>query len=298
MKTLLNRDIFEPYELTRIGHIDGVDHNESISVGPQGEAYTTGFITFRVFRMDLNSNRGEAFATTAPRRILGHAVDADGNLYCAESDAPDSKVIKLTPDGKQSIYSRGPREVGFMSANTPSFDRSGNMYISDTGTWSKAIDGHIYKIPPGGGHAEVWFPHPVDTPNGIALDPEEKFVYFVETWGNSISRIGIKADGSAGDFERVVHMPRHVPDGICFDEDGRMWIACHRPDTIYVFDIHTRRLELFAEDPQGEALRGPCDVAFAGPNRDILLASSLDKATVHRFDNVGVSGAPLNNPKL
>ena len=69
-KPLLNRDIFEPYELTKIGHIDGVDHNESISVGPQGEAYTTGFITFRVFRMDLKSNKGEAFATTAPRCIL------------------------------------------------------------------------------------------------------------------------------------------------------------------------------------------------------------------------------------
>jgi gluconolactonase len=294
----LNRDVLEPYDLKSIDHISGVDHNESISVGPRGEAYTTGFNTCRVFRLDLATNTAAAFASTAPRRVLGQVVDADGNLYCAEPDIPGSQVIKITPDGEQSVYSKGPAQQGFMSANTPAFDRSGNMYISDTGSWSKTIDGHIYRIPPGGGDAEVWCSRPIDTPNGIALDPEEKFVYYVETWGNSISRIAIKKDGSSGEIERVVHMPRHVPDGVAFDEDGRMWIACHRPDKICVFDLETRRLEVFAEDWQGEALRGPCHVAFAGPNRDILLASSLDRATVQRFDHPGVRGLKLNNPRL
>jgi len=293
----LNRDVLEPYDLQNIVHISGVDHNESISVGPRGEAYTTGFNTCRVFRLDLTTNTAEAFASTTPRRVLGQVVDADGNLYCAEPDIPGSQVIKITPDGEQSVYSKGPRQ-GFMSANTPAFDRSGNMYISDTGSWSQTIDGHIYRIPPGGGDAEVWCASPIDTPNGIAIDPEEKFIYYVETWGNSISRIAINKDGSSGAIDRVVHMPRHVPDGIAFDEEGRMWIACHRPDKICVFDPSTRRLEVFAEDWQGEALRGPCHVAFAGPNRDILLASSLDRATVQRFDHPGVRGLRLNNPKL
>ena len=294
----MNRDTLARYDLRKIAHIDGVDHNESISIGPDGEAYTTGFNTCRVFRLDLDRNVAEAFASTAPRRVLGQVVDADGNLYCAEPDSPGSHVVKITPKGKQSIYSKGPAGVGFMSANTPVFDRAGNMYISDTGSWSQRIDGHIYKIPPGGGNAAEWCSHPIDTPNGIAIDPEEKFIYFVETWGNSIARISIRADGSAGDLERVLHMPRHVPDGIAFDEDGRIWIACHRPDRISVFDLETRRLEVFADDWQGEALRGPCHLAFAGPDRDILLASSLDKATVHRFDQPGVRGFRLNNPKL
>ncbi len=294
----MNRDVLELYDLNSIDHISGVDHNESISIGPRGEAYTTGFNTCRVFRLDLATNTAEAFASTSPRRVLGQVVDADGNLYCAEPDTPGSQVIKITPDGGQSVYSKGPARQGFMSANTPAFDRAGNMYISDTGSWSQTIDGHIYRIPPGGGDAEVWCARPIDTPNGIAIDPEEKFVYYVETWGNSISRIAINKDGSSGDIDRVVHMPRHVPDGIAFDEDGRMWIACHRPDKICVFDPSTRRLEVFAEDWQGEALRGPCHVAFAGPNRDILLASSLDRATVQRFDHPGARGLRLNNPKL
>ena len=185
-----------------------------------------------------------------------------------------------------------------MCTNYPAFDRKGNMYLSDSGDWSDQINGHMYKIAPGGGEAQLWYPEAVNTPNAIALDADERFLYFVETFGSSIARIAINEDGSAGDLERVVHMPRHVPDGIAFDADERLWIACHRPDSIYVYDMSTRRLQLFAEDWMGEALRGPTDVAFAGLQRDILLASSLDNLGVHRFDDVGVCGLPLNHPKL
>ena len=71
-----------------------------------------------------------------------------------------------------------------------------------------------------------------------------------------------------------------------------------RPDRIYVFNIETRKLLIFTDDWEGEALRGPTDVSFGGPNRDILLAASLDNLVVHRFDNVGVRGLKLNYPKI
>ncbi len=172
------------------------------------------------------------------------------------------------------------------------------MYVSDSGDWSGELNGQICRIPPGGGEAERWYPEPVDTPNAIALDADERFLYFVETFGSGIARIAINDDGTAGVFERVVHMPRTIPDGIAFDEDGRLWIGCHRPDAIFVFDLESKRLELFAEDWKGEKLRGPTDVAFAGPNRDILLAASLDNLVVHQFDDVGVRGLKLNHPKI
>ena len=93
-------------------------------------------------------------------------------------------------------------------------------------------------------------------------------------------------------------MPRHVPDGIAFDSEGRLWIACHRPDALYVFDLPSRRLELFVDDWMGEALRGPTDIAFAGPQRDIMLAASLDNLVLHRLDDTGVQGLALNHPEL
>ena len=281
------------FELDRIVHIRPVDHPESIGVGPNGEAYTTG-TGCQVYRLDLENDSATEFART-DARCLGSCVDADGNVYLAHT-AGD--VLRVTADGSISTYATGPDGAKFLCTNYPAFDRAGNMYLSDSGDWSETINGHIYRVPPGGGEAEAWYPEPVNTPNAIALDEKEQHLYFVETFGSSIARIEILADGSAGAFERVVHMPRHIPDGIAFDQQGRLWIACHRPDAIYVFDLTSRRLQLFAEDWAGEKLRGPTDVAFAGPERNILLAASLDNLVVHRFDGCGARGLPLNHPRI
>lgn len=275
-------------------HIRQLDHPESIAVGPHGEAYTTG-TGGQVYRINLEKNIGEQFASTAPRRLLGQAVDAGGNLYCADCDT--GRVIRLTPDGKESLYATGPGGLRFLCPNYPAFDRQGNLYLSDSGDWSHQINGAIYKISPSGA-VERWYPDPVDTPNAIALDADERFLYVVETLGSSIVRIAIQSDGTAGALERVVHMPRHLTDGLALDEQGRLWIGCHRPDAIYIFDLKSRRLELFAEDWTGAVLRSPTDVAFAGPNRDILLAASLNSLTAHRWNNVGARGLRLNHPIL
>lgn len=284
----------EPFDKHRISHIGGVDHPESIGVQADGNLLTTG-TGCQVYRVDVSNNTAEQFAQT-DQRCLGSAVDADGNMYAAHAGGGD--VLKITMDGTVTTYATAPGGGKFKCPNYPAFDKQGNMYLSESGTWERKIDGRILRIAPGGGEAELWFPEPVDTPNAIALDADERHLYFVETFGNAISRIGINQDGSAARCERVVHMPRHVPDGIAFDTNGRLWIGCHRPDAIYVFDLSTNRLELFCEDWEGEALRGPTDVAFGGPNRDILFAASLDNLVLHRFDDVGVRGLPLNYPKI
>jgi len=284
----------QQYPLQNIKHIPGVDHPESLSIGPTGAPYTTG-TGGQVYRIDLRTNTAKQFTSTAPRRMLGQALDEDSNLYCADTTG---KVIRISPEGVETTYATAPGGGKFLCTNYLVFGPRGNLYVSDSGDWSDQVNGAIYEVPPAGGEAALWYPKPVDTPNGMALGPGDKFLYFVETWGNSISRIPLLPDGTAGEVERVLHMPRTIPDGIAFDADGRLWIACHRPDAIWVFDLSTRRLALFAEDWKGEALRGPTDVAFAGPDRDILLASSLDNLVVHRFDGTGIQGLPLHFPKI
>ena len=82
------------YDLNLIEHIRGVDHPESIGIGPSGEAYTTG-TGCQVYRVDLENNAVQQFATTESR-CLGSAVDAVGNLYVAHT-AGD--VLQITPAG-------------------------------------------------------------------------------------------------------------------------------------------------------------------------------------------------------
>ena len=175
-----------PFDKHKIVHIRGVDHPESIAIGPKGEAYTTG-TGRQVYRIDLETNTAEQFAET-PERCLGQAVDADGNLYAAHCGGDD--VLKITPDGLVSVYSSASAGDEFMCPNYPAFDSDGNMYLSDSGDWSGELNGRIYRIAPGG-DAELWYPEPVDTPNAIALDAEQKNLYFVETFGSAIARIAI-----------------------------------------------------------------------------------------------------------
>ena len=287
--------MMQRYNLEGLIPIRGLDHPESIAIGPDGEAYTTG-TGGQVYRINLEKNVGQQFASTAPRRVLGQAVDDAGNLLCAEVDS--GSVIRLTRSGVESTYASGPDGRPFQCPNYPAFDRQGNLYLSDSGDRTHQVDGAIYKIPPGGGLAVRWYHAPMDTPNAIALDADERFLYVVETYGSSIIRIVINPDGSAGALQRVVHMPRHLPDGLAFDEEGRIWIGCHRPDSIYIFDLKNSRLELFAEDWTGATLRSPTDVAFAGPNRDILLAASLNSLTAHRWNQISVHGLRLNHPRF
>ena len=164
----------EPYDVNKINHIRGVDHPESIGIGPDGSAYTTG-TGCQVYRIDLATNTAEQFAKTEAR-CLGQVVDANGNLYAAHTAG---NVLKIKPDGEIDVYATAPDGGQFLCTNYPAFDRNGNMYLSDSGNWSGTINGHLYKISPGGGASELWYPEPVDTPNAIALDAEERFLYFV-----------------------------------------------------------------------------------------------------------------------
>ena len=128
--------LFDKHDIT---HIRGVDHPESIGIGPGGEAYTTG-TGCQVYRLNLEDNVGEQFASTEAR-CLGTAVDADGNLYAAHT-AGD--VLKITPAGEVSVYGTPEEGEVFHCTNYPAFDRQGRMYVSESGDWSGELNGGLF----------------------------------------------------------------------------------------------------------------------------------------------------------
>src|SRR5262245_41330453 len=102
------------FEKTRMIHIRGVDHPESLGVGPRGEVYTTG-TGCQVYRVDLATNTAEIFARTEAR-CLGQAVDASGNLYVAHT-AGD--VLRISPAGEVTVYATAPGGGKFLCTNYP-----------------------------------------------------------------------------------------------------------------------------------------------------------------------------------
>jgi gluconolactonase len=128
------------------------------------------------------------------------------------------------------------------------------------------------------------------------LSSDGRFLYVVESTPPLISRIAIRADGSAGDYEVITELPNTVPDGIAFDGDGRLYVACYAPDRIYRLRPGEPAEVLF-DDWTRMNLNAPTNLAFGGPQLDRLLVASLGGYNVMSVE-LGVHGAPLHYPRL
>jgi gluconolactonase len=130
----------------------------------------------------------------------------------------------------------------------------------------------------------------------MALSPDGKFLYVVESTPPLISRIAINPDGSAGAYEVIAELPRTVPDGIAFAADGRLYVACYAPDRIVVIPPGGKP-EILFDDWLRMSLNAPTNLAFAGPSLDRLVVASLGGAGLSVAD-LGVKGARLAMPDL
>ena len=271
--------------------VDGLDHPEGIAWGLDGYAYAGGE-DGQVYRIDIERRKVTQFANTGGF-VLGIALDANSNLYAC--DARNSAVMKITPGGAVSSYSKGTADEQFTTPNYPAFDGEGNLYVCDSGEW-KADNGLIYRILPGG-DTEVWDRRLKEFPNGLCLGPDGKHLYVVMSLNPPrVDRIKIEADGNAGPTETVVELPMTVPDGVAFDTDGNLYVSAYRPDAIYR-RTPSGQLDVLAEDFEGTLIAGPTNIAFCGRNRDVLLSTNIGRWHITRYE-VGATGQPLSYPNI
>jgi gluconolactonase len=270
--------------------VAGLDHPEGVAYGPDGNLYASGEAG-QVYRISLTDQSFSQFASTGGFG-LGIAIDADSNLYICDMGV--HAVVRVNPSGETSVYSKGPEENPLIIPNYPVFDGQGNLYVSDSRNWGQK-NGLIYRIRPGG-ESEIWSKASGEYPNGLALGLDDRYLYVVESTLPGISRIEILPDGTAGEREIVVEMPRTVPDGIAFDEEGNLYISCYAPDRIYRYSPDGS-LEILFDDWERMILNAPTNVAFAGPDLSKLAISGLCGWSV-AWANVGKRGKRLHYPKL
>jgi gluconolactonase len=219
-------------------------------------------------------------------------LDGGANIYAC--DPKRRMVARMSPSGHVEEYSAGAPGRGMINPNFPTFDAHGNLYVSDSGTWRQG-GGCIFRIGPGG-QTELWTDEPGDFTNGLALSPDNQTLYVVESTRPGIVRLPIRSDGSAGPLEVVVELPLAVPDGLAFDADGTLYIACYRPDRIYRLSA-SGHLDVLAEDWQGTALAAPTNIAFGGPDLRQLFIASLGRWHIGRIA-MDVPGSPLHYPTV
>lgn len=271
--------------------VEGLDHPEGIAWGLDGYAYAGGEAG-QVYRIDIDKQTVEQFADTGGF-VLGLAMDAQHNIYAC--DAGNSAVVKITQAGDVTTYSTGTPDEPFICPNYPAFDAAGNLYVCASGDWH-ADNGLLYRIRPGG-ETEVWDRRLKEFPNGLCLGPDGDDLYVAMSVNPPrVDRIRIEADGSAGAIETVQEYPQTVPDGVAFDTDRNLYVSMYRPDVVYR-RTPQGQVDILAEDFEGTLIAAPTNIAFAGPDRDVLLGANIGRWHITRYD-VGATGLPLQYPHL
>jgi len=278
--------IASPENVRTIG--TGLDHPECLCLGRDGNLYAGGEAG-QIYRVARDGSSQKQIASTGGF-VLGVTMDGNDRLHVC--DLGKTAVLMVDQDGKVSERSSGTATTKMRVPNYNAFDSAGNLYVSDSGDYfDKTGTGCIFVIRPSG-KTELFHKGPLKFANGLAVSPDEKWLYIVQSTAFNVVRVPLgKPDGPV----EVTHqLPQYtVADGIAFSDDGRLVIACYRPDVVYLGHPNGS-VEVLIEDFGGELLSRPANVAIGDGELFISNLGGWHLSAV-KFP---LRGASLQYPKL
>jgi gluconolactonase len=244
----------------------------------------------QIYRLEPDDTAREV-ATTGGW-TLGLAADGEGRIYAC--DVVHKAVLRWEPGSADAPvpWTTGAPESPLRTPNWGAFGPDGSYFLSDSGAW-KGRDGCLQVVRAGA--ASLWSSESVDFPNGLAVSPDGRELWVLESTPGRLVAFDIRANGSAGPRRVLADLPGAVPDGIAFATDGSVLIACYRPDAIYRWRTDLG-LELIGEDPEGTVLAAPTNCAFVGPDLATVAVPNIGRWHVTRFRVPGLVGVPLFYP--
>ena len=165
--------------------------------------------------------------------LLGLAFHPDTDELLV-LDFGNGRVLRVNQfSGASSVFaSVGPGS----GLNALTFDRHGNVYISDS------FQGIIWRTGPAGGTPVAWVTSPLltttGTPpfgaNGLEFNSRESALFVANTGDDRIIRIPVLAGapGAAAVFVNSIN----GADGLIIDDDDNIWVAANQADEIVVID--------------------------------------------------------------
>jgi gluconolactonase len=269
-------------------YVDGLDHSEDLAFDQDGMLWAGGELG-QVYRVPEKGRLEEV--TNIGGFCLGLTFSAADDLYICNVKL--ASVIKVKKNGKSSLFADHAGTHKLKVPNYSVFDSAGNLYVSDSGDWSKS-SGCIVRFNPQG-KGEIFLEAPQPFPNGLAMSADERFLFVVQSHTDDVLRVEIRNDGTAGHREVYVRGMERVPDGLAFDVEGNLYVSCYASDNIYKVSPE-RKVTVLSYDPLGTTLARPTNVAFGGANRDELFVANLGRWHINHV-KLGVKGQPLANQK-
>jgi sugar lactone lactonase YvrE len=241
----------------------------SPAVDSFGNIYTTFSgsrgqkVPIAVYKVDLNFNL-KPFINEM-MNATGLALDSHGMLYV--SSRYDGMVYQVTPNGNMSVFVEG---MGV--ATGIAFDEEQNLYVGDR-------SGTIFKISPNRQIFVFATIEPSIAAYHLAFGPDQ---YLYVTGPTTSSFDSVHRISHAGEVE-VFYRGLGRPQGLGFDEEGRLYVAASLSGRKGVVRItQDRQADLFLSGP------GVVGLAFT-PSRSMIVATTN---ALYRVD-AGIKGRPL-----
>jgi sugar lactone lactonase YvrE len=230
---------------------------EGLTVGPDDNIYVTSFgfnatdaisgnSVLYVIKPNGNLVRKVPIANSSPH-TLGLAFNpVNGFLLVLDFGA--GKVLHVDPTTGASLLPSPfavPPVTG-SGLNALTFDKQGNVYISDS------FNGVIWKTGPGGGTLTPWSSDPLLQPgtgvngpgtgltppfgaNGVEFNNAGTVMFVANTATHQIIQIPVNKNGTAGKASIFI-TGINAPDGIAIDRKDNLWVCANQEDDIVVID--------------------------------------------------------------
>jgi sugar lactone lactonase YvrE len=266
---------------------EGLDHPEGVAVHPDRSVWCGGEAG-QIYRIDPSGTKVEEVART-DGFVLGLAFSPDLS-WLAVCDSKRHALWRLElASMKLHVLAEVVEGWRLNIPNYVVFDRSGQLYLSDSGDFGKRL-GRIFRFDRQG-QGIFWAGGDLVFANGLAFDAKEEYLYVVESFLPGVARYRILPGGTAGPRELFVDATREVPDGLAFDLAGNLYCACYAPSRIYRIGPDGKTT-VFVEDLTCHILSNCTNLAFGGAGFDTLFASNLGRWHITKIA-CGIQGAPL-----
>ena len=157
---------------------------------------------------------------------------------------------------------------GHTRVNDGACDREGRLWLGSMEYAGAPDAGRLYRLGLDGRLTVALSPTTVS--NGLGWSPDGSTMYFVDSGAGTVTAFAY-ADGELADPRVIVHVedPDAVPDGLCVDDEGCLWVAIWGAGEVRRFSPDGSLLAQVAVP----AVRPSC-CAFGGPDGDLLFITT------------------------
>lgn len=231
---------------------DGEANPEGITADKVGNIYVTTFAVTKaggpgqlfVFKPSGKLRRQVSIQNSS-NLLLGFAFHPDSKKLLI-ADLGNQQVLSVDPvNGESVVFAVLPSVIEGVNAgpNALTFDKDGNVYISDS------FQGIIWRTGPFGGTAEVWVESellrtggvPPFGANGLAFNKDENILYVANTGNDTVVQVAVHDNGDAG-IPAVFVNSINGADGLIIDGDGNLWVAANQGDEIVIVEPSGRAI--------------------------------------------------------